>query len=328
MVPNLNIAHFARMASPSAASAAPRGDTAPRMPPRPPINPASRMAAQGRGGDSMMAHMTPGEIAVPPQVQSPEVLAALNRAFAQVGANPTSYQAGNPDQKINPATGAPEFGFFDVALPLGLGILGSVVGGPLLGAGLEALSVGPATAGIIGGALGGGLGSTAGNLITGKPLGQSLALGAAGAAGSALGGAALGSGGLFGSGPTPMASVWDKAGALSQSAMPGPIPEPDLGFSAADNFNALAADGIRNPAGMENIMATDKAGGLSSTGLPLTVSGAGVAPSRILEIGLSISSATRTGNRRSAVRSAGRSASRWFRTISSPKPQSPISGHR
>ena len=163
------------------------------------------MAGQGRGGDSMMAHMTPGEIAVPPQVQTPEVLSALNKAFASTGANPTSYQAGNPDQKVNPATGMPEFGFFDVALPLGLSVLGSAVGGPLIGAGLADLGVGAATSGLVGGAIGGGLGSAAGNVIMGKPLGYSLASGAAGALGGTLLGGALG--GAFGSGPTPAVNV-------------------------------------------------------------------------------------------------------------------------
>ena len=82
---NLNLAHFARMAAPS-----------------PPPQGYSRMASQSRGGDSLMAHMTPGEIAALPHIQTPEVLAALNRAFAQMGANPTSFQGGNPEQKINP----------------------------------------------------------------------------------------------------------------------------------------------------------------------------------------------------------------------------------
>src|SRR5882672_1485594 len=77
-------------------------------------------AARGRGGDAMVAHMTPGEIAVPPQVQTPDVLATLNRAFSQAGANPTSFQAGNPDEKINPDTGLPEFNFMDILLPAAL----------------------------------------------------------------------------------------------------------------------------------------------------------------------------------------------------------------
>src|SRR5205807_8603475 len=111
------------------------------------------------------------------------------------------------------------------------------------------------------------------NAITGKPLDQSLLSAAGGAAGSAAFGGLMSG---LGSGATPISSVWDKSGAaLSPSAISGPIPQPAPGFSAADNFNAVASDGIRNPAGMENIMAPDKAGGLSSTGLPLTVSGAG-----------------------------------------------------
>jgi hypothetical protein len=166
-------------------------------------------AAAGRGGDSMMAHMTPGEIAVPPQVQTPEVLAALDRAFVAKGANPTSYQAGNPDQRINPDTGAPEFGFFslDSLLPIALAIGASAFLGPevlapfLAEGGASGLGLDLATAGIAGGAIGGGLGTTAGNLIGGKDIGESLGRGAIGAVGSGVGGAI---GNAFGTGPVPM----------------------------------------------------------------------------------------------------------------------------
>lgn len=244
MTPHPNLIHFARMAQPSAASMPPQGYSAPAMPMRPPMpqrapmRGAADMASQGRGGDSMMAHLTPGEIAVPPEVQTPEVLAALNRAFAQVGANPTSFQAGNPDQKVNPETGAPEFGFFDILLPLGLGVAGSMLGGPLIGAELGSLGVGETTAGILGGSLGGAAGSFAGNAILGKPLDQSLASAAGGAAGSAL----LG-------------------GAMSGLNFGGATPVPEVGPGAG-----LASDAIRNPANLADLTG----GGLSATGRPLT----------------------------------------------------------
>src|SRR5262249_5891498 len=144
---NPNLALFASMAAPSGRAAMPMLPSVTGMPPTVTGLPLSGMpmgaprgvpasmsdrvirptagplAAKGRGGESMMAHMTPGEIAVPPQAQTPEVLASLNRAFAGAGANPTSFQAGNPDQKINPETGLPEFGLFDSILPMGLGLL-------------------------------------------------------------------------------------------------------------------------------------------------------------------------------------------------------------
>ena len=115
---------------------------------RPAGGPVPSAAARGRGGDAMVAHMTPGEIAVPPQVQTPDVLATLNRAFSQAGANPTSFQAGNPDEKINPETGLPEFNFMDILLPAALGLAGSAFLGPMAFApALEAAGVGAGTAG-------------------------------------------------------------------------------------------------------------------------------------------------------------------------------------
>lgn len=211
-----------------------------------PVGGGKQAAAAGRGGDTMVAHMTPGEIAVPPQVQTPEVLATLNKAFAGAGANPTSFQAGNPDQKVNPQTGMPEFGFFDTLLPIGLGIAGSTLLGPEVLAPALGLEGASGFAGAIPGILGGAIGTTAGNLITGKPLGQSLAGGALGAIGGALGGAALGGG----FGPTPMTDVVTGA-AIPETGAPGA---------------GLASDFIRNPGGMASL----PGGGLSPLGYPLT----------------------------------------------------------
>jgi hypothetical protein len=53
--------------------------------------------------------MTPGEMAVPPQIQTPQVMTALNRAFATQGASAAQYTAGSPAQGVNPSTGMPEF---------------------------------------------------------------------------------------------------------------------------------------------------------------------------------------------------------------------------
>lgn len=199
---NANLAAFARMAAPRG-SRPPQGYSAPSTSVRPPVNPASK----GRGGDSMMAHMTPGEIAVPPQIQTPEVLAALNKGFAAAGANPTSFQAGNPDQKINPETGMPEFGFFDMLLPTALGLAGSAFLGPeLLAPALVDAGVGASTASTLGGILGGGIGSTIGNVATGKDPLTSIA----GGFGGAIGGSLLGS--AFGSGPAAAAQVGPNAG--------------------------------------------------------------------------------------------------------------------
>ena len=273
MNPNL-LAAFAKMAvpgrgaapmlgQPPASASMPQGMPPQGMPQRPPPQVAPRgmppidpsrvirplgnrpiqaAAAAGRGGDKIMAHMTPGEIAVPPEVQTPEVVAVLDRAFAQMGVNPRGFQAGNPDQKINPETGAPEFGFFDLdnLLPIALAIGGSMLLGPEVAPFLMEAGLGAEAAGIAGGAIGSGLGTTAGSLIGGKDIGESLGRGAIGAVGSGIGGAI---GNAFGS-----------------------------GASAAEPMRTLASDAIRNPAGMADL----PGGGLSPTGWPLS-SDAGIA---------------------------------------------------
>jgi hypothetical protein len=100
----------------------------------------NNMAAMGRGGDTMMAHVTPGEIMVPPQVQTPELVAAITRAIQQAGGNPQEYIAGQGS--INPYTGQEEFFFKKIFKAIGkfLPALSSLIPGvgpivsPILGA--------------------------------------------------------------------------------------------------------------------------------------------------------------------------------------------------
>ncbi len=67
---------------------------------------AERLSALGRGGDSEIAHVTPGEIVLPQALQTPEVMAALQAAAAHAGADLGRFQVGNPASRVNPATGA------------------------------------------------------------------------------------------------------------------------------------------------------------------------------------------------------------------------------
>jgi hypothetical protein len=105
------------------------------------------MAAQGRMGDSMMAHLTPGEVAVPPQVQTPELMRALQQAFGQAGVAPEQFTAGSPFSSTNPQTGAPEFSLWSALLP----VLGAAAGSFIPGLGTAA---GAALGGAAGGAAG------------------------------------------------------------------------------------------------------------------------------------------------------------------------------
>ena len=67
----------------------------------------------GRGGDVMLAHMTPGEVVIPAEIASnPDVLDTLNAIFAEAQADISQYTVGDPLNNINPETGYPEFGFF------------------------------------------------------------------------------------------------------------------------------------------------------------------------------------------------------------------------
>lgn len=65
----------------------------------------------GRGGDSVLGHLTPGEIVIPLDAQTEEVLVAVSEAFESAGMNPLEFVVGMADNKINPTTGNPEYFF-------------------------------------------------------------------------------------------------------------------------------------------------------------------------------------------------------------------------
>lgn len=158
----------------------------------------AEMGRLGRFGDQVVAHLTPGEISVPPQLQSPKVLATLDKAFHQAHVTPQQFQAGNPASSVNPATGAPEYSLWAALLP----VLGAIGGSFIPGIGTAA-----------GAALGGGAGGVAGGLIDhSTPLGTLL-----GAAGGAAGGY-LGGGGLSDLLGSTAGSAASGAGAAAQGA--------------------------------------------------------------------------------------------------------------
>lgn len=166
------------------------------------LNPAE-LARLGRGGDSLMAHLTPGEIAIPPDMQNRKVLATLGQAFHQHGGDIRQFTAGSPQSSHNPQTGLAEYngGGLMSLLPMALGIAGMMVAPEIVGpAGMGLMS------GAMAGAVGSGLGTAAGTALNGGGVGQSLgaglgagvggylAGGLGGALGSAAGGAAGGGG--------------------------------------------------------------------------------------------------------------------------------------
>lgn len=133
------------------------------------------LGALGRMGDTTVAHLTPGEVEVPPQVQTPKVLATIDAAFKQKGVDPQKFVAGSPKSSVNPQTGMPEYNFWSSFLPMAMGVGGGLIGGPL----------------------GAGAGDALGSMMTGNGMGSSLEGGAlaglgdwgGGAISDALGGA-------------------------------------------------------------------------------------------------------------------------------------------
>ncbi len=103
------------------------------------------IAGLGRGEDTMLAHVAPGEMVVPP-VLSPETQETIKQEMIAVGLDPNQYTVGD-GMSINPITGMAEFGFLKKlgkalkkvvkkvapVAALGLGIAGFAGAGPLGG---------------------------------------------------------------------------------------------------------------------------------------------------------------------------------------------------
>ncbi len=70
-------------------------------------------AATGRKGDTMMAHVTPGDYVIPKDilVKHPEFLVRLKKAMADEHEDYRTHMVGSGFENINPNTGSPEFGF-------------------------------------------------------------------------------------------------------------------------------------------------------------------------------------------------------------------------
>ena len=142
-------------------------------------NSGTGIAALGRDGDKFMAHVTTGEMVVPPVINE-ETKQRIRKEMIAAGLNPNEYTVGG-GMSINPITGMPEFGFLKKAFKSIKKVVKKAA--PVLGvASMFIPGIGPAISGAlkavpgIGGALSGGF-----NLLTG-----------AGAAGGGAGAAATG----------------------------------------------------------------------------------------------------------------------------------------
>ena len=74
---------------------------------------AMELAEAGRGGDSMLAHLTPGEVILPlGMMDDPDFERVVENRFNELDLNPEEYVAGLGIASLNPVTGLEEFGFF------------------------------------------------------------------------------------------------------------------------------------------------------------------------------------------------------------------------
>ena len=180
---------------------------------------AQQIAAAGRGPDTTLAHLTPGEVVLPPEMmESPSFETAVENRFRELDLNPEQYVVGMGIASLNPQTGLEEFGFFKklgkklkkvakVIAPAAMLIpgVGTAVGAALGGIGglagkAAAAVIGKGATGAIGSALSTGLKGIAGLGIPGL---SPVAGGAVGGAEDFLGALEIAKdnpfgGGLFG----------------------------------------------------------------------------------------------------------------------------------
>ena len=133
-------------------------------------NSGKGIAGLGRGEDSMLAHVAPGEMVVPPVI-SPKTQEIIKKEMMSAGLDPNEYTVGE-GMSINPITGMAEFGFLKKlgkslkkvvkkVAPIAGALLIPGVGGALSGAlgGVgSAIGAGMSNVGL------GGLASTLGNV--------------------------------------------------------------------------------------------------------------------------------------------------------------------
>jgi hypothetical protein len=71
---------------------------------------ALQVSQAGRGGDSTLAHLTPGEVVLPAEMMDdPQFESAVETRFKEVGLNPEEYVVGLGIASLNPQTGLEEF---------------------------------------------------------------------------------------------------------------------------------------------------------------------------------------------------------------------------
>jgi hypothetical protein len=181
---------------------------------------AAMLAAEGRGGDTKLAHLRIGEVVLPPEAFEDEQFESMVGAkFKELDLDPEQYVVGGGIASLNPITGLEEFGWFKktfkslkkvakVVAPIAMLIpgVGTAIGaalggiGGLAGAGMAKIGLG-GLASTIGGVASSALGGLGSLGIPGiSPIAGGMASGGAGGALSTIGKALTNplAGGVFG----------------------------------------------------------------------------------------------------------------------------------
>ena len=181
---------------------------------------AAMLAAEGRNGDTRLAHLRVGEVVLPPEAfEDDQFESMVGAKFKELDLDPEQYVVGGGIASLNPITGLEEFGWFKktfkslkkvakVVAPIAMLIpgVGTAIGaalggiGGLAGAGMAKIGLG-GLASTIGGVASSALGGLGSLGIPGiSPIAGGMASGGAGGALSTIGKALTNplAGGVFG----------------------------------------------------------------------------------------------------------------------------------
>lgn len=102
---------------------------------------AASMSTKGRGADTMVAHVTPGDYVIPKDIitQHPDFLVKLKKVMGDQGADYRTHMVGSGFENVNPNTGAPEFGFGSIGRAIGGAISHIPVANQIVGGAANAL---------------------------------------------------------------------------------------------------------------------------------------------------------------------------------------------
>lgn len=193
----------------------------------------SEQARLGSGGDTIISHLSPGEIALPKELQTPQILALIKRQAQQAGMNPNAMIAGHPAVRHNEATGQEEHSFLGSILPM-VAMAAAAIVVPELAPALAAWTP----------AIVGGVGAIS-TLATGGSAEQALIAGAGGAIGSWAGGAVAGAVGGATGGSSAASGAADAAatGAIGATE-PSMVAADSLAGAYSAPSEALSGAGI------------------------------------------------------------------------------------